>query len=79
MVGTAVIVDGPNGYFYAYGTTSTIGPIGTFQQIHDPAFLGADRVAFIDGWWVFNQPGTQTFYTNSPAVLDDLCRALTLP
>jgi hypothetical protein len=66
VAGTAVIVDGPNGYFYAYANASDIGPPGTFLQITDPAFLGADRVAFIDGWWIFNRPGTQTFYTNAP-------------
>lgn len=66
VVGTAVIVDGPYGYFYAYNSHSDIGPVGTFKQITDPAFLGANQVAFIDGWWIFNQPGTQTFYTNSP-------------
>lgn len=54
--GTAVIVDGPYGYYYTVATQA-------FIQITDPAFLGADRVAFIDGWWVFNQPGTQVFYT----------------
>ncbi len=57
--GYAVIVDGPNGYFYELAT-------GTFTKITDPAFLGADTVAFIDGWWIFNRPGTQTFYTNYP-------------
>lgn len=56
--GYAVIVDGPNGYTYNIATQA-------FAQITDPAFLGADRVAFIDGWWIFNQPGTQTFYTNA--------------
>lgn len=55
--GTAVIVDGPNGYYYTIATRA-------FVNIVDAAFLGADRVAFIDGWWVFNQPGTQEFYTN---------------
>jgi len=44
--------------------TSTL-PVWT--QIFDPAFLGATRVAYIDGWWVFNKPGSQTFYTNYPA------------
>jgi len=57
--GYAVIVDGPYGYLYNIATQA-------FSQITDPAFLGADRVAFIDGWWIFNQPGTQTFYTNFP-------------
>jgi hypothetical protein len=55
--GYAVIVDGPYGYLYNISTQA-------FSQITDPAFLGADTVAFIDGWWIFNQPGTQTFYTN---------------
>lgn len=40
--------------------------IPQFGQINDPAFLGADRVAFIEGWLIFNQPGTRTFYTNAP-------------
>lgn len=57
--GYAVIVDGPNGYLYNIATRA-------FTRITDPAFLGADRVAFIDGWWVFNQPNSQTFYTNFP-------------
>lgn len=37
-----------------------------FARITDPAFLGADKVSFIDGWLIFNQPGTQNFYTNAP-------------
>jgi hypothetical protein len=57
--GYAVLVDGPNGYLYNIATQA-------FAQITDPAFLGADTVAYIDGWWIFNQPGTQTFYTNYP-------------
>lgn len=66
--GVAVIVDGPYGYYYVYGSAgSTVGPIGTFVQITDPNFFGADTVAYIDGWWVFNKPGTQLFYTNSQA------------
>ena len=57
--GYAVLVDGPYGYLYNIATQ-------VFTQITDPAFLGADTVAYIDGWWIFNQPGTQTFYTNFP-------------
>lgn len=57
--GYAVVVDGPYGYLYNIATR-------VWAQITDPAFLGADRVVFIDGWWVFNRPGTQTFYTNFP-------------
>lgn len=40
--------------------------IPAFGRILDPAFLGADRIAFIEGWLIFNQPGTRTFYTNAP-------------
>lgn len=40
--------------------------IPSFGQILDPAFLGADRVDFIEGWLIFNQPGTRTFFTNAP-------------
>lgn len=57
--GYVVIVDGPFGYTYNIAS-------GAFAQIVDPAFLGADRVAFIDGWLIFNQPNTQNFYTNAP-------------
>lgn len=57
--GYAVLVDGPNGYLYNLNTQA-------FSQITDSAWLGADTVAFIDGWWIFNRPGTQTFYTNYP-------------
>lgn len=57
--GFAVIVDGPYGYTYNIATRA-------FVQITDPNFQGATRVAYIDGWWIFNKPGTQTFYTNQP-------------
>ncbi len=57
--GYAVLVDGPNGYLYEIATQS-------LSQITDPAFYGADTVAFIDGWWIFNKPGTPIFYTNFP-------------
>lgn len=40
--------------------------IPTFGQILDPAFLGADRIAFIEGWLIFNQPSTRTFFSNAP-------------
>lgn len=49
----------------ATGDTFTLA-IPQFGQITDPAFLGADRVSFIEGWLIFNQPGTRTFYTNAP-------------
>lgn len=47
------------------GDTFTLS-IPAFGRINDPAFLGADRIAFIEGWLIFNQPGTRTFYTNAP-------------
>lgn len=56
QVGIAVLVDGNNGYTYNYLTN-------TFAIISDPAFSGSDNVVMIDGWFVFNQPGTQGFYT----------------
>lgn len=57
--GYVCIVDGPYGYLINLSTLA-------FAQITDPGFLGADRVAFIDGWLIFNRPGTQTFYTTGP-------------
>lgn len=55
----------------ANATGTQVGDVITatlpgFQRITDPAFLGASRVAFIEGWLIFNQPGTRTFYTNAP-------------
>lgn len=47
------------------GNTFTL-TIPQFGQITDSAFLGASRIAFIEGWLIFNQPGTRTFYTNAP-------------
>lgn len=40
--------------------------IPAFGQITDPAFLAASRIAFIEGWLIFNQVGTRTFFTNAP-------------
>jgi hypothetical protein len=57
--GYAVIVDGTYGYTYNISAH-------TLAQITDPAFLPADRVAFIDGWLIFNHVGTQTFFTTAP-------------
>lgn len=57
--GYAIIVDGPNYYLYNIATQA-------FSQGNDPAWLGSNTVAYIDGWWIFNRPGTQTFYTNFP-------------
>lgn len=37
-----------------------------FAQITDTNFLGADKVEFIDGFLIFNEPNTQNFYTTAP-------------
>jgi len=55
--GIVVIVDGTYGYVYTPSTNS-------FVKIADPAFLGSDRVVFIDGWLGFNKPDSQTFYVS---------------
>lgn len=49
-----MLVTGPNGY--------VVDPIAqTVTQIVDPSFMGADRVGYIDGYFVFNKPGTEQF------------------
>lgn len=52
---TAVLVDGPNGYFVTMATNA-------FAQIVSDAFYGANRVAYIDGYFLFNRPDTGQFY-----------------
>jgi len=37
-----------------------------FGNIVDPGFLPADRIAFIEGWLIFNYTGTRTFFTTGP-------------
>jgi hypothetical protein len=56
---TACIVDGPYGYYYDINAS-------TLTQIVAAGFLGADKVDFIDGWFLFTQPGTQKLYTTGP-------------
>lgn len=50
----------------APATVTVTMTAAAFAQITDPAFLGADRVAYIDGWFLFNQPGTANFYSTAP-------------
>ncbi len=51
-----LIVDGsPAGYAMVFETN-------IFVVLHSPGFLGADRVAFFDGFFVLNHPGTEQFY-----------------
>jgi len=54
----ACIVDGIYGYFLDL-TTNVI------TQIVNDAFYGADKVGFIDGFFIFNKPNTQQFYISS--------------
>lgn len=49
----------------AFTDTITMN-IPLFGQITDPGFLGATKIAFIEGWLILNQPGTRTFYTTGP-------------
>lgn len=60
---TMVLVDGtPNGYQVNLASR-------VMTQIVDANFLGADKADFMDTFLVFNQPGTQNFYsTTSSAV-----------
>lgn len=57
--GTVVmLVTGAHGY--------VIDPVGaTVTQITDPDFHGADRVDYLDGYFVFNWTGTQRFQITS--------------
>lgn len=55
---TLVLVDGSNaGYQIGLYTD-------TFAPIVDPAFYGADVVAFVDTFFIFNKPRTGIFYTS---------------
>ncbi len=40
--------------------------VPVFGKLADPGFLGADRCAFVEGWLVFNQPGSRTAFSNGP-------------
>jgi hypothetical protein len=54
----AVFVDGSE-TLYVYNFLS-----GVFRPFAGANYLGATNVLVLDGWFVFNQPGTQTFYTS---------------
>jgi len=55
---TAVIVDGKYGYTLDLASS-------VVSRITSDAFYGADRVGFIDGYFIFNKPDTQQFYISS--------------
>lgn len=40
--------------------------IPVFGQITDAGFLGSNRVGFIEGYLIFAQPATRTFFTTGP-------------
>jgi hypothetical protein len=54
----AVIVDGTSNLYVFSVQTATLA---TYRNAN---YLGATNVAEIDGWFIFNQPGTQKFYTS---------------
>lgn len=49
-----MIVNGAQGYIWNQTA-------GTFAQITDPDFPGAEHVVFLDGYFIFNKPGTGSY------------------
>lgn len=54
----AVLTTGPNGYVLDLSSN-------TLNQISDPAFYGAARVSYLDGYSIFDRPGTNQFYIST--------------
>lgn len=50
-----VVVDGPRGYSFEFATN-------TLAEIVSDGFYGATHVVYLDGYLIFNRPGTQWFY-----------------
>lgn len=57
--GYVMIGDGQYGYLLNLATN-------VITVIVDAGFVGPDKIAFIDGWWICNVPGTNRFVTNGP-------------
>lgn len=56
--GVAVIVDGSTSlYVFSMKTWSV-------SMVKDPGYLGASHVTFVNGWFTFNDVGSQKFYTS---------------
>lgn len=55
--GIAAIVDGP--FLYIYNVAAQ-----TLTTSTDAAFLGSNTIAVIDGWFIFQKPNSQIFYTS---------------
>lgn len=53
-----MLVDGTDGYIWTPGTT-------TFAEITDADFPGADVVAFLNGRFIVNNPGTGQFFISA--------------
>lgn len=58
-----VLVDGAHGYGFDLFTN-------VFTPITDPDFLGADRVQYIDNYFVFNRPNSGQFFYSGLSTLD---------
>jgi len=66
-----VLVDGTtSGYAINLSNNS-------FGQITDPAFQGADRVEFLDTFFLFNKPNTPQFYISLSTVTYDMLTGTT--
>lgn len=59
----AVLVDGANGYVLSLSGN-------TLSRITSDAFYGADRVQYLDNYFIFNRPDTQTFYITGLGTTD---------
>lgn len=57
---TAITGSGLVPWSWVYSVTPIAG--STFFQITDPNFLGANQVTFMDGYFIFNKPGSEQFY-----------------
>jgi hypothetical protein len=63
--GPVSMVDNGTQAFIVDGTTSGFVvdiSANTMTATTDPAFYGADKVDYVDGYFIFNQPRTQHFY-----------------
>lgn len=58
-----VLVDGSDGYAYNMSTD-------TFAQITDPDFRPADTVTYLDGYFIFNEVDTETFFISALKSVD---------
>lgn len=56
-----------NGPSYTYDTNGATfnANIGTFEQVTDEDFTGAVTVAFLDGYFVYNEPNSQKIWVTS--------------